>query len=234
MTNFYKPIIRIAVAAVLATAAMFTASAQTHYVPHVSIGGHAGVNFSRIEFSPSVRETFAMGTTGAVSFTYAEEKLFGIVVELGWANRGWKEDFEESPLKYRRDLTYLTMPILTHISFGTRRFKCFINLGPEFGYMISQKITANFDYNDLASVTDWPERRRMTDQLGMDIHNKFDYGITGGLGFEFYMRPRHSITVEGRYYFGLGNIFRATKADVFSASRCTSIDVTLGYKFRLK
>lgn len=218
----------------LMCAAALSAAAQTHYVPHVSIGGRAGVNFSRIEFSPAVRETYAMGTTGAISVSYAEEKIFGLVVELGWANRGWKEDFEESPLQYRRDLTYITLPVMTNISFGTRRFKCFINLGPQFGYMLSKKITANFNYNDLSTVTDWPERRRMTEQLAMKVHSKFDYGITGGLGFEVYLRPRHSITIEGRYYFGLGNLFPSSKADVFSASRCTSIDVAFGYKFRIK
>lgn len=229
-----SPINRILVVFVLAIVSMAGATAQTHYDAHVSIGGHAGVSFSRIEFSPSVRETFTMGTTGAVSFTYAEEKLFGLVIELGWANRGWKEDFEESSLSYHRNLTYITLPVMTNISFGTRRFKCFINLGPEFGYLLSEKITANFDYNNLSSVTDWPERQRMTDQLAMKVHNKFDYGITGGLGFEFYVKPRHSITVEGRYYFGLGNIFPSSKADVFSASRCSSIEATVGYKFRLK
>lgn len=223
----------VAIAAILA-GVWGDAVAQTHYRPHVSVGFHAGTNFSRVEFSPAVRETFTQGTCGAVSVSYAEEKIFGLIVELGWANRGWKEDFEESPLRYTHNLTYINLPILTNISFGTRRFKTFINLGPVFGYMIGDRITANFDYKNLGSVTDWPERRRQTEQLGMAVKNKFDYGITGGLGFEFYVSPRNSVTLEGRYYFGLGNIFPSSKADVFSASRCTSIDVAVGYKFRLR
>ena len=74
----------------------------------------------------------------------------------------------------------------------------------------------------------------MTEQMITAVKNKFDYGITGGIGFEFYISPRNSISVEGRYYFGLGNIFPAAKADTFSASRNTSIELILGYNFRLK
>jgi len=209
-------------------------SAQTHYKAHMSFGVRGGVTLARQDLSPSVPQSWSMGSTGAVTFRYAEEKLFGLIAEIGWAQRGWKEDFEESPLQYSRKFTYINVPVMTQIIFGGRRAKCFINLGPEFSYMIGESISANFNYKDLSTVTDWPERQRMTEQLGMEIANKFDYGITAGIGFEFYVQPQHSITLEGRYYFGLGNIFKASKADTFSASRCTSIEVCLGYNFRIR
>lgn len=210
------------------------ADAQTHYEPHISVGGRAGATLSRMDITPSFPQNWLIGTCGAVTFRYQEEKLFGLVAELGWNQRGWKENFEESPLSYSRTLTYVSLPVMTHISFGGRRMKCFVNLGPEFGYMISDNISANFDYNNLSTVTDWPSRERQTAQLAMPVANKFDYGITGGLGGEFYVKPRHSVTLEARYYFGLGNIFKSSKADHFSASRCTSIEIALGYNFRLK
>lgn len=220
------------VAAVVALTAV-TGTAQTHYRSHVWVGARAGATLARQDLSPSVAQKWLPGTTGAVTFRYAEEKLFGLVAELGWTVRGWKEDFQESPLAYSRSLTYITLPVMTQIIFGGRRAKCFINLGPEFAYMIGSHISANFDYTDLGTVTDWPERERMTEQLDMDIANRFDYGITAGIGGEFYLTPHHSMTVEARYYFGLGNIFHSSKADVFSASRSTSIEITLGYNFRL-
>lgn len=213
---------------------VLASAAQAHYKPHISVGGRAGVSLSRQDLSPHVSQKFNLGTTGAVTVRYAEEKLFGIVAEFGWIQRGWKENFEESPLRYSRTLTYVNMPIMTQIIFGGRRAKCFINLGPEFGYMIGEKITANFDYNDLGSVTDWPERVRHKEQLGLGVKNKFDYGITAGVGGEFYLSPRNSVTLEARYYYGLGNIFSDKKADPFSASRCTSIDICIGYNFRIK
>lgn len=224
----------VAAAAAILLLGAGSAAAQTHYKAHIWVGGRAGATLARQDISPSIPQSWLMGSTGAVTFRYSEEKLFGLIAEAGWSQRGWKEDFEESPLSYSRQLTYLNISALTQIIFGGRRAKCFINLGPEFSYMIAESISANFDYNNLSSVTDWPERERHTEQLAMPIHNKFDYGITAAIGGEFYVRPRHSITLEARYYFGLGNIFKATKADVFSASRCTSIEVSLGYYFRLR
>ena len=219
---------------VLVCAVPFFAVAQTHFVPHVWVGGRGGVTMAKQDIAPSVPQKWNMGTTGAVTIRYAEERTFGLVAELGWTQRGWQEDFEEAPLSYSRTLTFITLPIMTQIIFGGNRMKCFVNLGPEFAYMLDESVSANFDYNNLGSVTQWPERDRQTEQLSMPIANKFDYGITAGLGCEFYVQPRHPLTLEARYYFGLGNVFNASKADTFSASRSTSIEICLGYNFLLK
>ena len=40
--------------------------------------------------------------------------------------------------------------------------------------------------------------------------------------------------LEGRFYYGLGNIFHSAKKDVFSASRGMSIELTLGYMIRVR
>ena len=70
--------------------------------------------------------------------------------------------------------------------------------------------------------------------MALPVKNKMDYGILGGAGVEFIFARRHSLMLEGRYYFGLGSIFSSKKRDPFSASRCTSIEVALGYMFRVK
>lgn len=223
-----------AAAVAMAMAIPGQATAQSHYKAHVSVGAHAGATLSRVDISPSVPQSFLQGFAGSVRFRYSEEKLFGLVAEFGVAQRGWKENFEESPLQYHRRLTYLTLPVMTQIIFGSRRVKCFFNLGPEVSYMIGESISANFDYSNPGAAEGWPSVPRQTAQLTMPVKNKFDYGITGGVGCEFYVQPRHSVTIEARYYFGLGNVFPASKSDIFSASRCTSIEVAAGYYFRLK
>ncbi len=230
LCGFFKRLAAVAVA----LGASYAAQGQTHYASHVWIGGRAGMDISRMDMSPSITQSWHTGTAGAVSIRYSEEKLFGLLGEFGWIQRGWKENFEDSPLEYSRTLTYLRVPVMTQITFGTRRFKCNINLGPEVSYMIADNISSNFDYQHPLAELHWPEVPRQYEHLAMDIANKFDYGIAGGIGAEFYVQPRHSITLEARYYFGLGNIFKSSKADVYSASRCTSVEVTVGYYFRLK
>lgn len=209
------------------------ASAQRHYKPHVHVGVHGGMSLGSTSFYPSVKQKMIQGFTGGISFRYAEERHVGLMAELNLTQRGWEEDFEEHPLEYKRRLTYIELPVLTHIFFGSRVVKGFFNLGPQVGFLLSSSIKSNFDYRHAASLPDFPRNRR-TQQLDMKITNRFDYGITAGAGVEFVIRKRNSITLEGRYYYGLGNIFPSSKKDYFSASRGSSILVTLGYLFRIK
>ena len=214
--------------------AVMAAKAQTHYIPHVWIGGHAGITMSEMSFSPSVKQSMTQGVTAGVSFKYAEERHVGLIAELNISQRGWKEDFEELPFSYSRTLTYIELPILTHIFFGSRKFKGFFNLGPVVGLMVGDNISADFDYEHPDQVAGFPLANRSTEQMSMEVKNKFDYGITAGAGCEFIVKRRHAISLEARYYFGLGNIYPSSKKDTFSASRGTSILVTLGYSFRIK
>lgn len=208
-------------------------AAQRHYIPHVHVGVHGGMSLSNQSFYPSIKESMLSGAQFGVSFRYAEERHVGLLAELNIEQRGWKENFEEDPFSFQRQLTYIELPIMTHIFFGSRTVKGFFNLGPEVGYMIGDKSTANFPYMDLPAVDGFPANRRY-EQMQMDISSRFDYGITAGAGVEFIIRRRNSITLEGRYYYGLGNIFPSSRKDVFSASRGSSIQITLGYLFRLK
>lgn len=218
---------------ILMVLSVATVSGQTHYQPHISIGGRAGMSLGEMSFSPSVKQKWNKGTTGAVTFRYTEEKLFGLIAEIGWVQRGWAENYEELPLSYSRTLTYIDIPLLTHIYFGSKRFKAFFNLGPQVSILVGSSIDSNFDYKNPGSVSGYPKNRQ-TEQLWADEKNKFDYGICASVGFEFFVQPRHSVLVEGRYYYGLGNIYPAAKADTFSASRNMSIEVSLGYFFKVK
>lgn len=188
---------------------------------------------SQMSFSPSVDQSWHQGVIVGVSARYQEEKLFGVIGELNFVQRGWNERFDDNPeLSYKRTLTYITLPVMTHISFGSRRFKGFVNLGPEIGVMVGDNISANFNYNDPAGSGVPADRR--TEQLWADVTGHFDYGITAGIGGEYYIRPRHSIALEVRFYYGLGNIYPSAKADTFSASRSMTLSATLAYHFRLR
>lgn len=211
------------------------ASAQRQYSPNLAIGAKAGATITRMSFSPSTDQKMLTGFTAGVTARYMEEKHLGLIAELNITQRGWQEDFSEpaAPFSYKRTLTYIQLPLLTHIYFGSEKVRGFVNLGPEVGYMIGSSIKANFDYTDPESVAGFPLHNRVTRQMSMDIKNKFDYGIAAGIGAEFIACRRHSIMIEGRFYYGLGNIFPSAKKDYFSASRGMSIEVTASYMFRL-
>ena len=230
----FQIILKQILTAVLTMTAAVSADAQRYYSPNVSIGGKAGVTLSQMSFSPGIRQSMLMGGMAGVSFRYTEERNFGIIAELNVEQRGWKENFEDLPFQYQRTLTYIQIPLLTHIYFGSRRVKGFFNLGPEISYMIASGIKSNFDYTNPASVAGFPMHNRMTEQMYTPVKNKFDYGISAGAGIEVFVNRRNSILLEGRFYYGLGNIFPASKADTFAASRSMSVMACLGYMFRIK
>lgn len=227
---------KLLIACVAALSALCFANAETHYKPHISVGAKGGVTYSKMSFYPSVKQSMLPGMIIGATFSYAEEKLFGLVAELCIEQRGWKENFEEANelYNYSRRLTYIQLPLLTHISFGSSKFKGFVNLGPEVAYMIGNSISANFDYHNYASLPGFPVENRMNEQMVMEIKNKFDYGISGGVGMEYFINRKHSVALEGRFYYGLGNIFPDKKKDTFSASRGMSFQVALAYNMRLR
>lgn len=208
------------------------ALAQTHYESNIAIGAKGGTTFSMISLSPSVPQSMIMGMMMGVTFRYIEERNFGFIVELNMMQRGWKEKFEKDPeYAYQRRLTYLHLPFLTHIYFGSHRFRGFFNAGPEVCWLIGDSYSGNFD---LANPPVFNEEFRETEQLDMPVNSKFDYGISAGVGMELILKNKHSITLEGRYYFGIGNLFGSSKTDHFGKSNSMSISVALGYMFRIK
>lgn len=207
--------------------------AQTHYRSRVSVGGKAGVDFSRVFFNPTVRQGMLMGGVVGFQVRYIEEDHFGLIAELNWEQRGWKENFEGAPYRYSRTVNYLQIPLLAHIYFG-RRGHFFFNAGPEVGFCLGSSESKNFDLADLPTINQQLQHPKLTQEMTMDVSQKIDFGISAGLGGEFFVNPRHSLCLEARFYYGLGNILKSGRQDPFSASNSMSVMATVGYWFRIK
>lgn len=104
--------------------------------------------------------------------------------------------------------------LITHITFGNHRIRYFVNLGPKLGILLLDKEKRNFSTND--------------NQHGKAIDNSFDYGLCGGTGFEL-RTGVGSFLLEGRYYYGLGDIFSNAKKEYFDRSANNSVSVNLTY-----
>lgn len=211
----------------------FQMMAQTHYESNVAIGVKGGMDFSRVFFNPSVKQGFEPGATMGVMVRYIEENHFGLIGELNFAQRGWKENFEGEPFNYSRDLNYIDLCFLAHVYFG-KRGRFFFNAGPQVGYYLGEKVKSNFDPYDMANIPGFPNTNRINQQMIEPINLKVDYGISAGLGGEFNINRKNSLCVECRFYFGLANIFSTKRADYFNASNQMSLSATIGYWFRVK
>lgn len=206
--------------------------AQTHYNSNISVGAKAGADLSRVFFNPGVKQSLQPGVLAGVSFRYVEESHFGLIAELNFTQRGWKENFEEDPFSYSRRLDYLMLPVMAHIYFG-RRGRFFLNIGPEIGLRLSDSYKSNFDVLQAPNIEGF-SKYHSTEQYTEPVKQKIDYGICAGLGGEFSINPRNSIYAEVRFYYGLGNLFASGRRDHFNASNSMNLEFTLGYWLRIK
>lgn len=194
-----------------------------------AVGINGGVNFNNISFIPKIKQNMPMGITGGVTARYISEKYFamicGIQAELNYSQRGWEEKIEDNTNTYSRTMNYLELPILAHLAFGKDRgAQFFLNLGPQLGFMISEKENKSSDW-DTSTRPNGVEQ-----QYGLMTQKRFDYGIVGGGGLEI-RTGAGNFLLEGRYYFGLADFFNSTKKDPFEKSAHTTISARLTYLF---
>ena len=197
------------------------------------LGVSGGMNINNMEFQPSIRQKFLNGWGGGLNLRYTSEKYFSMIcatqLEVNFSQRGWEEDFDDGTNNsYSRVMNYVEIPVFAHLSWGKeeRGFQFFLNLGPQFGFLLNDK-----EYY----TGDWKiEERPVSLQpiYGKKIEHNFDYGIAGGLGVEWKTRAGNFF-IEGRYYYALGDIFGNSKTDDFGRSANMTIYAKLGYSIRL-
>lgn len=222
-----------------------TASAQrSSFEQEVAVGINGGLNFSEVSFlhndkngnsrylgSLGMKEGFRFGVTGR----YIAQKHFGVQLEVNYVQAGWTEKFKDETLlngtdvnglKLKREMNYIEVPFLAHIYFG-KKFRYYFNLGPKLSFLTSMgKMESNMDFDkELPAIFKVGEMDdpRMEDD---PYRRKVDYGITGGIGFE-YPIGKTRVTVEGRYSYGFEDIFPNTKSELYQRSNHQMASVTM-------
>ena len=214
----------------------------------LSIGINGGYQLNSIAFVPKVPQGMKGGVNIGLSARYVCEKYFNTIcavqMEINYAQSGWKEQIlskNDEPcistitgeqLRYEREISYLQLPLLAHLGWGREvsGAKFFLNLGPQFGLALSESTKTNFT-TDEAFYTEPSRASSVIAQDTMAVEHKFDYGITAGVGMEYSIPKVGHIQLETRYYYGLGNIYKDSKADFFSRSNHNSIVFKLTYLF---
>lgn len=211
-----------------------------------SIGFNGGYVLSSVSFSPSVPQKMHGGVTGGLSLRYVCEKYFNTVcsiyAEVNYASLGWRDkiqDINNAPVineitgeaeAYSRTINYIQVPIMAHLAWGkeSRGVQFFINLGPQFGIYLNESTKMNFDFEKRNRTA---RSSSIVAQDTMAVEKKFDYGIAAGIGLEYTVPRVGHFLVEGRYYYGLGNIYGDSKRDYFGRSNFSNIILKMTYLF---
>ena len=218
------------------------------YRSELSLGVNGGYVMSTVGFDPEIPQQTMGGLTGGLTLRYTCEKYFksicAIVAEVNYTQTGWKEEIltaDDLPVinpvtgqseAYERQMTYVQVPVFARMGWGRERkgFQFFFQAGPQMGFFLGDKVKTNFDFSQ-RNVDDRNGVMKQAPQDSMAIERKFDYGIAAGLGLEYSHPKIGHVMVEGRYYYGLGDIYGNSKRDFFGRSNLGNIVVKLTWLF---
>lgn len=206
------------------------------FKPEWNVGIGFGPTFSSISFETG---SYIQGLptkskqqfSGGIAIRYLSEKNLGLIAELNYSQQGWEQDFPEEPqYSHSHKLNYIELPILTHIYFGNK-VRFVFNLGPKLSFLLSDSEEINKALADYLASGNFPESRPSYQYYHM-AERKIDYGLMAGMGIEI-RTGVGNFMLEGRYTFGLGDIYNNSKADYFTRSANRVISAKLTYYVKL-
>lgn len=222
----------------LAAAFSLPGSAQVgRYRSDLAVGVNGGLLMNRVTFSPRVQQNMYMGPEVGLSLRYTCEKYFAAVcalqVEVNYSRQGWSEMAEDGSYSFRRDMDYIHIPFMARLGFGRERkgVMGYIIAGPQLGYCLHENSTRTGEWT-AEGIPATPEGT--TAHYNKAVEKPFEYGIVGGAGIEFSHPRMGHIALEGRYLFGLSDIFGNGKKDPFGRSANSTILVKLSYFFDVR
>ena len=215
---------------VVCTGISVGAQAQNTFQSEWAIGASAGVNFSSVSFRPQVLKNTLTGYNGGITARWITEKNLGLQLEINFKQQGWSEAIDETKEQiinpyYIRRMTYLDIPLFTHIYFGSDKARFFINLGPQIGCFIDETSSQNLNG---ATVINRPN-----EQHTMPVEKKIEWGLGGGPGIELRSAVGYFL-LEGRYYYALSDFYNTRRGDAFSKASSQVIAVKFTYLIPLR
>jgi hypothetical protein len=198
--------------------------------PEWSYGVNGGVTSSKVNFTPQVYQQSLNQLSGGFTVRYITENHFGLQGELNLSQRGWQEHKDSIPdHRYTKSLLYAELPLLTHVYFNLgSRVRLVFNLGPQISYLLAERA---LEANIVEDPT-IPEEAQPI-QYTVGIQNRFDWGIAAGGGCEL-RTGIGSFVLEGRYYYGLSDIYRNRSSDFYAGSAHQVTGVKLTWFFTTK
>ena len=146
--------------------------------PELKFGITAGAVYSfqsGYEYSENVKGVVGVSAGAFANYAFSDK----LKLQLAALYNQYGTDFTSGSLTYKEKQTYISFP-LTLKTYFTDSF--YFNLGPQVNVLVS----STFDNDDIN-----------------DMMQKTDFGLTGGLGFNF----TENIGIDLNYYYGLSKIY---------------------------
>jgi len=161
----------------------------------LSLSLEAGPSFSKFgrdaEYSG-----FRAGFVGGAGLTYSTNSWFAFTGKLLYHQKGNSYDINGLNSQFRVD--YIEIPLLARFFLNKEgRFRPNLYIGPTFSYLVDHDFSTQFKY-----VTT-PDGARLSD------FRTFDFGVAGGIGFNYRIKDDFRILLDARYNYGISDILKS-------------------------
>ncbi len=163
--------------------------------------------------------------SGGFIFQYNTKKILSFKTGFSYQRKGFQsQDFlyvdnNGNYIGEGKDLfslDYITLPILVKASFG-KKVQFFVNAGPYAGFLLAK---------NARTVLDNKETFEDKSMAGL---NRWDFGVTGGIGIAVPIKEFWMVHAEIRNYSGLQNINESGNSKLYT----NTTDLRLGIVYRL-
>lgn len=196
-------------------------NAQDQLSKRLSLGVEVGPNLSIFygESDPYYQTSPAIGFSGGLTFQVVINKLLSFRTCYSFQQKvekpKYNNHFIDVPMissgsaREHSNFYYLNIPILLQFNFG-KRVGFFTNIGPNIGFLLKgEQIT---ETSDNPSKTSTPPT------------NKFDFGLTAGVGMAVQIKDRFSLTFEVRNNLSFKPLYV-----YYQESKIYTIDFLIGF-----
>ncbi|MBR2195853.1 MAG: PorT family protein [Salinivirgaceae bacterium] len=208
-----------------------TILAVTQVFGQLSVGVRAGFGSYGVSFEPpslNINQVNLLEPNFGFVAIFNDKSNAGVQLEINYAVKGWREKEKDcDTIRFKHEITYLEVPLMTHFELGRSKFRIFGFFGPYFAVKQSEK-TTNLNY-------DFIIEHDLYDMYNQKVR-KLDFGNKVGLGFRLNMGSRFSALADVRYDLQLAggqNIFKKQPNGI-QTSRLSELSCSLSLIFNIK
>lgn len=195
-------------------------TAQDQFKSSTHIGINAGVNISRVAFTPDIDQDPVTAASGGLVIRHISEPHIGLQFELNYGGKGWIEDLDTLG-SYKRSLQVYNIPLQAVFIAGSKVFRLAFTLGPYVSWLKDEKETVSVDTKYYRTY------------YGQPLEGKWEFGFTGGLGIEFHTKIG-AFGLRAVYSNSLTNLFPLSASTFyFNTSRSQVLHAGFTYLIKL-
>ena len=176
-----------------------------------SMGVQAGYTHSYLDISSGYMYDYKYkplgGFTVGVPVRYSFFDWLDVQADVSYVQKNYKKQRSSFNGLLSTDTHnhYLQLPLFARFSFGGYKVRGFLSAGGYMGYWLSSRVSGIHALSGVFPESKDNDIYYFDEKMPFNSErdNRFEAGLTGGVGEQYQATPKIQFFVEGRYYHGL-------------------------------